>query len=839
MNLCYKNCETCSDYSTKDNYNCESCASGYYRVVESENVPPTNCYDKYESFLLETNENEKKWVSCLKPNNCKEMRLKECACKICEKGYYLTENSECEKIQNELLYIESFEIKSIVHQNTDINVVQYISIKEPNKIEDIQPYNISIEKPDDFTDQIVINNSIETNEKSITFSYDSSISFKPQKSGFYILKITKIDSTNQNINFDENYPVYIYLIICDENCFCDECNTCTSCIEPFIKDAYIDKCYKECPYFIDEDKYLCYDECINYYIRNKCVDKCPLGYSPDSDNECQMLSANETLSEIKENIVDVANSQFIFECDQSTFQVFYYNNPPSNIPNLSSLNLGECEQILRKQHNIPITETFIILLVDIKNDKSFTNDVQYEVYDEQGKYLDLSNCKLYPPTINYPIVHPEYLNIQLGKEMMEKNIDIYNLKDPFFNDLCYKYNEKEKDITLDDRQINFYQEINLCKNECEYVGIDYNEMRIHCKCQPITNIDLDKSDLNSEISYNEIDKMIKNSLFINYKIFKCYEQILEFKNLRYNIGFYFGLFIITIQFILFLVFLKSGFASVYSKLHKTSQNNKEERKKSSMIKKRNNFGSSENSTKRILNLRKKTQINYIPTIRNKNFLETLNYKEAIKEDNRNFMKMYFQNFLENWDLSRAFYLISIFELRNINIIVFLSYLLITFTTNSLLFNEDDISKRYNNNLKLLDNLLKSLYSYLIGGTLFKILKYCTLYHPKFDLIVIEVKDEIRFFQHIMKIFKTVRIKLYFFFIINFFVIIMCWVYITIFCFIYMKTQFEWWKRCWTSFLISLLINAGICFLFVTIRFLGLRFKNKKMYNFGMFIRSKF
>ena len=296
-----------------------------------------------------------------------------------------------------------------------------------------------------------------------------------------------------------------------------------------------------------------------------------------------MLSANETLSEIKKNIVDVAKSRLNFECDESTFQVYYYNNPPPNIPNLSSLNLGECEQILRKQYNIPTTETFIILLVDIKNDKSFTNDVQYEVYDEQGKYLNLSNCKLYPPTINYPIVHPEYLNIQLGKEMMEKNIDIYNLKDPFFNDVCYKYNEKGKDITLDDRQINFYQEINLCKNECEYVGIDYIEMRINCKCQPITNIDLDKSDLNSEITYNEIDKVIKNSLRINFKIFKCYEQILEFKNLRYNIGFYFGLFIITIQFILIIVFTKSGFASVYSKLHKTSENNKEERKKSSMI----------------------------------------------------------------------------------------------------------------------------------------------------------------------------------------------------------------------------------------------------------------
>ena len=95
MNLCYKNCETCSDYSTKDNYNCESCASGYYRVNESENVPPTNCYDTYNSFFLDTFEDEKKWVSCSKPNNCKEMRLKECACKICEKGYYLSEQSNC------------------------------------------------------------------------------------------------------------------------------------------------------------------------------------------------------------------------------------------------------------------------------------------------------------------------------------------------------------------------------------------------------------------------------------------------------------------------------------------------------------------------------------------------------------------------------------------------------------------------------------------------------------------------------------------------------------------------------------------------------------------------
>ena len=44
----------------------------------------------------------------------------------------------------------------------------------------------------------------------------------------------------------------------------------------------------------------------------------------------------------------------------------------------------------------------------------------------------------------------------------------------FYNDLCTRFSSKNgTDVILKDRRIDYYPNISLCDDECEYNGIDY------------------------------------------------------------------------------------------------------------------------------------------------------------------------------------------------------------------------------------------------------------------------------------------------------------------------------------------------------------------------------
>ena len=60
---------------------------------------------------------------------------------------------------------------------------------------------------------------------------------------------------------------------------------------------------------------------------------------------------------------------------------------------MSTINVGECETVLREENNIGEEEELIILKFDIEDKTAITNNVEYKVYDSEGNELDLSVCK--------------------------------------------------------------------------------------------------------------------------------------------------------------------------------------------------------------------------------------------------------------------------------------------------------------------------------------------------------------------------------------------------------------------------------------------------------------
>ena len=116
------------------------------------------------------------------------------------------------------------------------------------------------------------------------------------------------------------------------------------------------------------------------------------------------------------------------------------------------------------------------------DDNSLTNQVEYELFDENRTKLNLSVCSNEQIKINYGINNVSALNISSISKYADIGIDIFNINDKFFNDICYPYSEGDSDIILKDRVNDIYQNYSLCDSNCEYESIDIQNMQISCNC---------------------------------------------------------------------------------------------------------------------------------------------------------------------------------------------------------------------------------------------------------------------------------------------------------------------------------------------------------------------
>ena len=115
--------------------------------------------------------------------------------------------------------------------------------------------------------------------------------------------------------------------------------------------------------------------------------------------------------------------------------------------------------------------------------KSTPPQINYYLYHpDTGEKLDLSICSGAKLAIKTSIFDNGNVNEELVKYFSNLNINIFDIKDPFFTDICFNYDKDGKDVPLDDRIRLFYQNISLCEDGCSYVGINLNTYEVECSC---------------------------------------------------------------------------------------------------------------------------------------------------------------------------------------------------------------------------------------------------------------------------------------------------------------------------------------------------------------------
>ena len=217
----------------------------------------------------------------------------------------------------------------------------------------------------------------------------------------------------------------------------------------------------------------------------------------------------------------------------------------------SKVNFTECENILKRENIIPENSKLNILKIEIsqENAQVLNNKIEYLIFDENKNIIDLSKCKDTKIQIHYEIENSTSLNTSLISYFYEQGIDIFNINDTFFNDICYPFSNNKSDMILKDRISDIYQNYSLCEKSCTYDHIEIFLNEIICEC-PV------KQEVNIQTEEPEFVDMLKMTFKnSNIAVIKCYKLIFNLKNKSNNFGFWLFLILIIGQIITVIYFL--------------------------------------------------------------------------------------------------------------------------------------------------------------------------------------------------------------------------------------------------------------------------------------------
>ena len=435
---------------------------------------------------------------------------------------------------------------------------------------------------------IVISETTTDSNYISNISFESEFQTKSLSNNINI--ITSVTPTNSNYlskNININYTTYVTdFIDINQNCYytCESCeingnnitHNCLKCKDNFTYEINFNNytnCYDQCyfyHYYDNENKYHCtlscpYNypkliedkmECIkNIEIKNiveellNIINKNDENKPKDKEEEAKfydtILESIET-SFTSENY-DTSNldkgEDEVIETEKITVTFTTTQNQKNNQnSSVTIVDLGECENILRKYYNISKNQTIYMKKIEVVQDGMNIPKIEYDVYSKIGNKLEKLNISVCENT-------KIYLSI---RTILSDSLDIYNSSSGYYNDICYTAtSESGTDISLNDRK-NEYANKALCQDECELSDYDYTTQKVNCSC--------DVKESSSSVANMEIDKkkLLKNfgdiKNIMNIKILVCYKKLFTKKSIINNYGFYIISSIIFLHIIFILIF---------------------------------------------------------------------------------------------------------------------------------------------------------------------------------------------------------------------------------------------------------------------------------------------
>ena len=126
---------------------------------------------------------------------------------------------------------------------------------------------------------------------------------------------------------------------------------------------------------------------------------------------------------------------------------------------------------------------------------------------------------------------------KLYDETKNSGYDIFNINDPFYQDICTPFNSNGTDILLIDRiDYIYFNEDTKCQSNCQYNKYSMESKYLTCSCsvnEEVNNEHKKSDKFNAKKIYESFYEVLKYS---NYDIIKCYNIILNINVIKINMG---------------------------------------------------------------------------------------------------------------------------------------------------------------------------------------------------------------------------------------------------------------------------------------------------------------
>ena len=505
--------------------------------------------------------------------------------------------------------------------------------------------------------------------------------------------------------------------------------------------------------------------------------------------------------------------------------------------NYITMDLGECENILKDHYHIPYNDSLFILQIISEESGMKIPKMEYEVYYPLNRSKELTK-------LNLTLCEGTKVEITISVDI-NGTLDLFNPNSEYYNDICeITTSEIGTDIILRDRRNSFVQNnLSLCEENCELVDYDKVKKKVKCSC-----------DMKSSINTNYDTKFNKDDFFksftdvkniLNLNVMKCYKEVLKLYRLKNNYGFSIMFMIIILYFITLILFPNISFKKLKKDIkaiiwaikcneqpvNKNKSKNKPEiirkdikNKKNKISADKKTFKFKKEKHKRKLKIvdkeeddsgnRISPQEKEIINEDNKKIykilkkisfeLNGLDYEEGRKLDKRNYFEYYGSLLKYNHPVLFSFAPYNDYNSKIIRIFLFFFSFSLDLTINALFFTDDTMHKIHEDKgqFDFLYQIPQIMYSTLISRFIDSLIRKLALSQDN----IVELKQEKQITNKQKKnLLRILKIKFMLYFIVTFISIMFFWYYITCFCGIYVNTQVHLIKDSLISLVTSLLL----------------------------------
>ena len=235
-------------------------------------------------------------------------------------------------------------------------------------------------------------------------------------------------------------------------------------------------------------------------------------------------------------------------------------------------------------------------------------------------------------------------------------------------------------------------------------------------------------------------------------------------------------------------------------------------------------------------------------------LHNYTFKEAIKYDRRSIFKIFYIYLLSKQIIFHTFFQKNPLELFSLRICLFIFMLSTDLALNSLLYLNDNISKKYeyvkglflftfSNNLTII--LLSTLLSFILISLISKLGNNTNAIRNVFRTEEEKIQNKKNYkindkrkkeiFLEVENILKVLKIKIFILIIIQNILILFFWYFVTAFCHVYKSTQTSWLLDSFLSFLSRLIIEFLFALLYAKLYIISVESNVYCLYRTILFI----